>query len=147
MTIKPISIFEILDCPVLLAEYAAECSIPAIGPINPQRELYGKLEKSGALMCFGVFDGEELVGFCNVLVYVLPHYGKTVATVESLFVTESRRHLGAGKSLMGAIESYAGGMGCVGILYSAPAGGKLEQLLESKDAYHRTNAVFYRGLA
>lgn len=146
MTIKPISIFMILAASKLIAEYAAECSIPAIGPTNPQHELYGKLEKSGALKCFGAFEGDELVGFGNVLVYVLPHYGKTIATAESLFVASSYRHLSTGKSLMSAIESYARGAGCVGILYSAPAGGKLEQLLNSKAEYQRTNTVFFRGL-
>jgi GNAT superfamily N-acetyltransferase len=146
MTIKPISIFVILAASKLIAEYAAECSIPTIGPTNPQHELYGKLEKSGALKCFGAFEGDELVGFGNVLVYVLPHYGKTIATVESLFVAESHRHLSTGKSLMISIESYAHGTGCAGILYSAPAGGKLEQLLDTKPEYQRTNAVFFRGL-
>ena len=146
MTIKPISVFEILDCPALLAEYAAECSIPAIGEINPQRDLYGKLEKNGALKCFGAFNGKELVGFNNVLAYVLPHYGKTIATVESLFVAGAHRHISAGKSLMGIGESYSRRVGCAGILYSAPAGGKLEQLLDTKPEYQRTNAVFFRGL-
>jgi hypothetical protein len=45
-----------------------------------------------------------------------------------------------------SIESYAHGTGCAGILYSAPAGGKLEQLLDTKPEYQRTNAVFFRGL-
>jgi len=147
MTIKKISITEILDAAKLIAEYAAECSIPAVGPINPQRDLYMKLENNGALKCFGAYEGDDLVGFCNVLVYVLPHYGKTIATVESLFVAEDHRCSDAGKELMFHVEQFAEGVGCTGILYSAPAGGKLERLLYAKYEYHRTNTVFYRGLA
>jgi GNAT superfamily N-acetyltransferase len=136
---------EILQHTDLLAEYAEECSISAIGPINPQPHIYEALEKSGIMQCFGVFDG-EMIGFGNVLMTVLPHYGRKLATIESLFVSKAHRNSNAGIALMEAIETHVKAQGCEGILYSAPAGGKLERLLEGKKQYQRTNAVFFRSL-
>ncbi len=144
--IKPISFTEVLECPDLLAEYAAECSIPEIGKINPQPQIYAALEQNGVMQCFGVFAGDRMVGFANVLTTVLPHYGQKMATLESLFVSKKFRNGGAGGKLMDAVEAYAKEAGCVGILYSAPAGGKLERLLAASKRYKRTNAIFFGSL-
>ena len=144
--IKPISYAEILECPDLLTEYAAECSIPEIGPINPQREMYAALENAGIMKAFAAFNAEKLIGFATVLTTVIPHYGQKIATLESLFVSKKFRNSGAGGKLMDAVESYAKEAACVGILYSAPAAGQLERLLAASKKYKRTNAVFYRSL-
>jgi len=77
---------------------------------------------------------------------VMPHYSKRVATVESIFVTESARKSGIGKELMSVIEAYAKEKGCVAILYSAPAGGKFERVLDASKRYRRSNSVFVRNL-
>jgi GNAT superfamily N-acetyltransferase len=79
-----------------------------------------------------------------VVTPIFPHYGKRVATAESIFVTKERRGSGAGLDLMRAVEKFVEQLGCVGILYSSPAGGQLERLLEASKGYQRTNAVFYR---
>jgi GNAT superfamily N-acetyltransferase len=146
LTIKQISIAEELESAALIAEYAAECSIPMIGQINPQAELYATLERVGVLKCFGLFDGDRLVGFANVLTTVLPHYGKKVATVESLFVASANRSGTAGKELLEAIEGYAKDAGCAVVFYSAPSGGRLEKVLLGKKNYSRTNAIFCRSM-
>jgi GNAT superfamily N-acetyltransferase len=143
-----ISYAEILDAPnswQLLGEYAAECSIPQIGMICPQREMYAAMEGSGLLHSFGAFQSGELVGFATLLIYVLPHYGRKIATPESIFVAKGHR-AGTGRELMNAVEEYAKEQGCRAVLYSAPAGGQLEQLLDISNSYHRTNAVFCRSL-
>jgi hypothetical protein len=138
--VRAISTAEILASPELLKDYAAECSIPLIGQINPQPKMYELMEQAGILKCFGFFEGHRLVGFATVLTTVLPHYGKKVATVESIFAKRG------GKDLMEAIEAYAKQAGCVAILYSAPAGGRLERLLSLKKTITRTNAIFCRSL-
>ena len=79
-----------------------------------------------------------------MLTPVFPHYGKRVASIESLFIAKASRSSGAGLELMNAVEKYAKEAECVGILYSSPAGGQLERLLEARKQYQRTNAVFYR---
>jgi len=144
--IRPISHSEILDAKGLLAEYAAECSIPEIGETNPQREMYAHMESTGFMRCFGAFEGDDLVGFASILIYVLPHYGKTVASVESLFVQKSHRHGGSGVKLMQTIEKEAKEKGCTVVLYSAPTDSKLDSVLTERRGYRRTNAVYTRKL-
>ena len=91
----------------LLSEYAAECSIPEIGETAPQEALYAQMENAGMMSCFGVFFGDSLVGFATILVYVLPHYGRRVASVESLFIAKAHRDGGNGSELMRTIECEA----------------------------------------
>ena len=141
------SYLNVLDSPqseALLAEYAAESSIAGIGPVNPSREIYAMLEEKGALQCFIARRDEQIVGFGTVLVSIVPHYSRKAATIESLFVPSACRRFGIGGRLMQAIERFAHDSGCAGILYSAPAGGKLERVLDSHKAYQRTNTVFFR---
>jgi GNAT superfamily N-acetyltransferase len=146
LTIKPVSVADLLESKELIAEYAAECSIPAIGHINPSPEIYETLERARMFKCFGVFDGERLVGFATILTTVFPHYGSKIATVESLFVASASRKGVAGTELLEVLESYAKDVGCVAILYSTPSGGRLEKLLSGKKNCSRTNAVFCRSL-
>lgn len=146
LTIKPVGVGDILEATDLITEYTAECSIPAIGKIDPNHEIYESLERSGVFKCFGVFDGEMLVGFATILTMVFPHYGSKVATVESLFVAAASRKSVAGTELLEVLEGYAKFQGCVAILYSAPAGGRLEKLLSVKKNCQRTNTVFCRSL-
>jgi GNAT superfamily N-acetyltransferase len=146
LEIRPISYAAILDAPdaeALLLEYAVECSIPELGPPVPQRETYARMESSGLMHAFGAFDGRDLVGFATVLVCILPHYGKKIATVESLFLARSYRRGGAGGWLMNQVEEWVKEAGCVGMLYNARAGSVLERLLASiPKRYQRTNSVF-----
>jgi GNAT superfamily N-acetyltransferase len=137
---------DILSATDLLAEYAAECSIPEIGEVCPQPAIYEALERAGVVQVFGGYADGQLVGFASLLLTVLPHYGRKTATVESLFVAQVYRTSGIGAALMEAMESAARDAGCAAILYSAPAGGKLERLLDLRRAYRRTNAVFCRSL-
>jgi GNAT superfamily N-acetyltransferase len=144
MTIEQCSVRDILDSKELISEYASECSIPAIGPIEPQPYIYEAIEASGIMAAFMVRDEGRDVGFAVMLMPVLPHYGKKVATIESLFIAKDSRRSGAGRELMRAVEDHAKAAGCAGILYSAPVGGQLERLLEASKPYQRTNSVFFR---
>ena len=147
-SIRRVSYVDILADPhaqELIGEYAAECSIPAIGRIEPQIEMYRALEESGMMRCFGVYDGNTLVGFASVLISILPHYGRKVATVESLFVASAHRPK-HGKDLLKTLETDAAEADCEAILYSARAGSQLELLLLLKSAYRFTNSVFCRRL-
>ena len=149
MTIQQVSFSAILDAPnaaALLREYEAECSIPAIGPIKPNRAIYEQLEQNGVAYCFGVYLGDVLVGFANLLMTVMPHYSRKVATLESIFVMREARGMVSGAELMRRIEQFALDAGCVGILYSARAGSSFEALLDAKKDYQRTNSVFFRSL-
>lgn len=144
ITVSGIPYSDIKDHPELLAEYAEECGIAALGPPNPQWEIYAKIEAAGMLQAFAVYAGDVMVGFASVLCNILPHYGFKAATVESLFVSAQYRKYGAGAELMRFIEQFAGLAECKLIFYSAPAGGQLEALLVRR--HTRTNSVFCKAL-
>ena len=130
--------------PQLIAEYGAECSIPEIGRINPQPDLYATLEQSGGFHLFGVYGGETLIGFVSLLIYVLPHYGVKVATTESIFLASAHRHSDTGTKMLEFIEAFAKEQGCKVMLYTAPLEGRFARLLMCK---HRcTNLVFVESL-
>ena len=129
----------------LLAEYAAECSISAVGPIDLHEPTYAALESSGAMRSFGAFDRGRMVGFSSVLTPVMPHYSRRVASPESIFAAKGSGS--AGRELMGALTQYAKDADCVGMLLSAPVNGRLERLMEADKRYERTNSIFYRAFA
>lgn len=140
-------IFDAVNWNQLCSQYGDECSLPEIGRINPQPEMYAALEKSGALQCFGAFADDSLVGFAAVLQYIVPHYGKKVASVESLFVEKPYRRTTLGLGLLIRVERYAKEQGCKAIGYSAPAGSTLERLMSRRKKFRRTNSVWMRSLA
>lgn len=145
--IRPISYADILDSPnskELMDEYAAECSSPELGRINPNREMYAVLENSGGFQAFGVYDGDILIGFACVLVYVLPHYSVKIATTESIFISDKYRNSGLGDELMDIVEFHAREVGCEKFIYSAPVGSRFSKLLGYR-AKHCSN-VFVRKL-
>lgn len=144
--IRYLDVLEASNAKALLSSYASECSLPLIGPPDPQPQMYEALEKAGVLQVFGAYYGDTLIGFAAVLCSVLPHYGKKVATMESLFVDREHRAEGYGLHLLSAVERFAQEQGCVAILYSAPAGGELERLLSILKSYQHTNTIFCRRL-
>lgn len=148
--IRAVSYSAILDATnskELMAEYSAECSLPELGSPNPQRELYELLEKSGGFQAFGVYEGNTLVGFVSLLIYVLPHYGKKIAASESLFLGSGYRKKGvAGLYLLDFIYDYAKENKCHSLMLSAPLGSKFDKLMTIFDNYRHTNNVYLRTL-
>jgi GNAT superfamily N-acetyltransferase len=144
ITVAAIATTDIKDQPELLAEYAAECGVAALGPISPQWEMYERMQAAGLLQMFGVYVDGGMVGFANVLVSVLPHYGFIASTVESLFVAQAHRNSGAGARLMKTIERHARDRECKAVFYGAPAGGKMEGLLGKR--YARASSMYYKPL-
>ena len=123
----------------LIAEYAAECSVP---DADPQVEKYAALEAAGALACFGAYVGEELVGFASILMTGMLHTSKRVANIESLFVSSSQRFTGAGNALLLAAELDAAASGCVQLLATARIGSRLDKILTHRAGCKVTHVVF-----
>lgn len=141
---------DIIDAPEfaeLHREYSAECSIPELGPTDPQKDIYANMEKIGLMHSFAFYCDGALAGFATLLLFILPHYGKKVANVESLFLAKPYRTGDSGRSLMKNLEYFAAHEGCCAMLYNARAGSRLEKFLEALSGYQRTNSVFLRSLA
>lgn len=135
------------NLPELLAEYGAESSIAGIGSPDFQPDMYRMLESTGSLVPIGAFVDGRLIGFVSMITSVLPHYGQCVAVVESFFVAAAERDTGVGLKLLHEAERIAAQRCAVGILVSAPLGGRLAEVLERHKPYTETNRVFFRRLA
>lgn len=149
MIIRPVSYRQLLDdpeCEALLADYSEECSLPELGKISPQRELYAVMETAGGLQCFGVYENRHLIGFISLLIYTLPHYGKRIATTESIFLSRKYRTGRAGMEMLRLIEDYAKEKDCTAVLYTAPVYSRFSALLSVSRDYRHSNNVFVRSL-
>jgi GNAT superfamily N-acetyltransferase len=133
------------NLPDLLEHYAQESSIDGLGSINPDWTTYKNLEQSGYYTPVAVFVGGVLAGFAGVIITQNPHYGKTIAVTESLFVDPQFRKHGVGNKLTQHVETLARDRGAAGLLISAPSGGRLEKLLPAS-GYRETNRAFFKGL-
>lgn len=129
----------------MLVDYAAESAITDIGPARPQFAAYRMMEASGLFHAFAARLDGDLVGFLFLMTPTLPHFGKMVAVVESYFVAPSHRKSGAGTLLRQAAEEAASAAGAVGILFSAPAGGRLAKVMP-RVGYRETNTTFFKAL-
>jgi ribosomal protein S18 acetylase RimI-like enzyme len=149
-------ILDVGDAQGLIANYAEECLIPDAAP---QRWMYLAMEETGVLTCFGAFTGDglsgstgrstepspraqQLVGFVSVIVSVMPHHGKKVATVESLYADPVYRESGAGNLLMAEAERHAREAGCVCLTYTARVGSRLETILALRAGCERSHEMF-----
>lgn len=138
---------EILEATDLLAEYAAESSMPEMGEVNPQAEIYRELERLGMVQMLAAMKDGSIIGFASILTTILPHYGQKAATVESLFVRRSERKGGLGGAMIEACERLARDSGCKAIYFSAPSLGALEKVMEHRPRYRRSNIIFVRQLS
>ena len=129
----------------LVAEYAAESAIPGMPAPNTDHATYILWSEAGASQWFGAWDGEYVIGLLNLIVGPLPHYSQIVATTESYFVLADCRDTGAGDLLRQEAERHAVACGAVGLLMSAPAGGKLDRVLSLSRAQCASH-VYFRAL-
>lgn len=129
----------------LVDEYAAEAVRAELGGINVQADQYKMFESLGMMRFAGAWRGSELVGFATVMAAVAPHYGKKLATTETLFLSKDARSGGAGIDLIREAERMAKEMGAVGFFVSAPAGGALSKVLP-RTGFRHTNEMFFKGL-
>lgn len=130
----------------LIEAYAEESQISGLPPANYQSELYHKMEATGTFHVLGAYRDGEMVGFVNFLVTSLPHYGLKVATTESIFVAQEFRRTGAGVKLIREMEKISAELGAIGVLVSAPFGGRLAEVMPGLK-YRQTNQIFFKAIA
>ncbi len=148
MEIRPCTVAELEAAPNLaavLAEYAAESSMPELGEPVPQMDAYRRLEAGGYFHPIAAFENGLLAGFILPIVIRLPHYGVFAATVESFFVPRAERKKGLGLRLLLAAEELAHNLGAKALLLSAPTGGALARVLP-RLPYRHSNDVYVRAL-
>ena len=129
----------------LVSEYADECQIAGLPRFKYDSSTYYLLENSGAMIFAAAFVEDTLVGFATMIVTQLPHYSRIVAIVESIFVAKQHRSSGAGMMLIREMEAIAKDNEAIGILVSAPKGGRLNALMPNI-GYAHTNEVFFKSM-
>ena len=130
----------------MIEEYSDESRIVGMPYPECQNDMYVSMEQHGAFRCIAAYCDGELAGFCHLLISVLPHYGRVVATTESIFVRSKYRAYGVGLALIRWIERYSKNEEAIALLFSAPKGGRMEQLMPSL-GYTNTNVVFFKAFA
>ncbi len=147
IVVKRVSADEFLarpEVPALIAEYANESSIGGLPAPAPNADLYRAMYASGTMHPLVAFDGEVMVGFAVLIVYRNPHYGVLMGVLESLFVGGEYRSGGAGLQLLKVAETFAAGVGAVGIFVSAPDESRLAQVMDAKRSYTLTNRAYFK---
>jgi GNAT superfamily N-acetyltransferase len=150
ITVKKVSFIEFHSLPEfknIILEYTSESALEDMPPINPNIDLYIKLNEAGVLNTIVAFEDNYLIGFANLLMSPNLHYSKTIAVTESFFVRENYRKTGAGIFLLKEMENIAKENGAVAFMVSAPTDSKLSSVMDKNKAYKETNKVFFRSLA
>ena len=148
LTVRPCTVADLAESPefgALADEYAAESGRAITEGHNPQIEFYRQAEAAGNMLFAGAWLGDELVGILVLHISVVPHFGKTIASTESLFVASHARESGAGSALLEQAEGIARDAGAVGLVVSAPVGGRLSRILP-RSGFRHTNELFFKGL-
>lgn len=148
LTVRACTVDELSQAPAfaaLSAEYVAESGRAITADPAPQLATYKAKESDGTMRFAGAWCGNDLVGMMVVALAVVPHFGMTVATTETLFVSAQHRKTGAGKALLRLADDIARDCGAVGVLVSAPVGGVLAKVLP-RSGFRHTNELFFKAL-
>lgn len=148
LTFKRMGAAALMDEPgydEVVDSYYAECANQAMGPANPDREMYRLYDNAGISHAVGVFDGKHLVGGLIVLVNTMAHFSRKGAVIESLFLLPEYRRTGAGLKLYNEAKRIAKDCGAPGVYVSAPTGSRLERMMRLKGV-KQTNSVFFESV-
>lgn len=147
--IRPTTIAELEAQPQIyeiLEEYATESAILGLPHPAAKAATYKNLEALGTLFSFAAFEVDELIGYINIMLPVLPHYDQMVAVSESFFVRKQFRGSGAGLRLLRRAEAFALSNGSPGLLVSAPLLGDLCDVLPNV-GYMPVGCTFFKNFA
>jgi GNAT superfamily N-acetyltransferase len=148
LEIRQCKLADLIDSPDfvrLTNEYSKESGRAITGDANPQLDFYRAQEASGSMAFAGAWVDGDLVGMMVIAFTVVPHFGVTVATTETLFVSSEHRKTGAGRELLGLADAVAVEHGCAGVLVSAPVGGVLSKVLP-RSGFVCTNQLFFKAV-
>ncbi len=112
---------------------------------EPSRELYDMLEQSGALIAFGAYDGDRMVGYVSAMLYRHPHYPMTVAQHDTLYLLPEYRQGSAALRMMRAVEVSAAERGAERMMWHAKLDSQFSHILMAK-GYHTEETIFSKEL-
>ena len=113
---------------------------------EPDAARYGQLHDAGVLFALAALDGDELVGYCTIV--VSPHLfnaGVLVAAHDALYVVPERRGGTVPARLIDAAEAEAARRGASRFCWHTRAGTGLGRMLE-KRGYEPADVVVMKEL-
>lgn len=128
----------------IVEAYAAESGNPDLGEATPVLEFYERMEQAESLRFVAAFDGDKIIGVVVVVATLYPHFGKKVASCESLWLDKAYRDGYAGLKLIRKAQEVAREMGAVGIYFGARTGSRLARLYER--IFTPMNTLFWKKL-
>lgn len=131
----------------LLERYADELALEGLPRPKAKIEIYRRLEELGKIHFFAAYIGDLLVGIINVLMSENPHYGISIAMIESYFVFKEFRKSGAGLLLRKQAEDDAKKSGSPALIISAQISSNLDYSLEDSKGYKEMTRTHYKVLA
>lgn len=149
LEIRRVAMREILDdasFPDLLAMFQQAVAIEGLPTSKWRRDIYELLEESGRILSVGAYLDGRLIGFCGLMVSMLPQYGEEVAVIDVVFVRPDQRGSGAGRRLVREAEAWAAETGAVAIMLSTPLNGALGRIAE-RWGYQPTRRTYMKVLA
>ena len=127
----PVSqIFAHKDFSKVVEAYCSESGNPDLGSAMPSLEWYERMEGAGLFRICGAFDDDRLVGVVSVTAVFYPHFGKVVASCESIWLDKDYRKGTTGLRLINKAKAMAKEMGAVGIYFGAREDSRLSQMYE-----------------
>lgn len=101
-------------------------------PCVLNREMYDTMHAYGALVCVGVFDGSNIVGYGIATVSPHPHYQLIQANHDSLFIHPRYRTPRVALRLIEAVEQACKAKGAAFIAWHAKQGSPFEQVMRKR---------------
>ena len=114
-------------------------------PLELNRELYSKAHEAGLLICLGLFDGAELVGYCTGM--VSPHLFNPevkLYVVDALYVRDDHRGVQAARLILDT-ERTARERGATHLMWMTRAGTPLHTTF-AKRGYELADISMIRRL-
>lgn len=125
--------------------YEKESIVPEAPKANPNIDAYKSLEDIDRLTVTGLYQNNELVGFCMISYAYLTHSHSTIAIIDSFFVHPDFRRYGMGKKLLNYAEETAKEKGAIVMSMTSPINSRLSKVAESF-GYRTSNLIHSKKL-
>ena len=134
---------EILNNKEIISKYAKDCLVDGY---NPQENIYEAMDKAGMLYCLGAYIEGELAGFASVVVTVMPHNGKKIGVVESIFALPEYRRYGVGLYLIESAKDLSKSLGCDLVSYEPRIDSQFDTILSHRKSCTKTHVQYTEWL-
>lgn len=117
----------------LVEEYLEETTIKDMPKGYIDSETYRKADSLNTFKVYAAYYAENLIGFMTTITMLSLHRGVLMTTCDAIFISKKYRSTGAGIKLIKTAVSTAKEAGSFGVLFTAPVGGSLDDLLLKMD--------------